>query len=312
MKRFFRMYCWVLCSFFLATVLLTVAAGYTMRVVCFNSAIAEIDRNISRAEGYLSENENSAALLMEEFEAEYTTKVRTTAMLIDEVGIGDGEQQQLEEIRVAVDATRLDVSDEDGNIIARTGSPDDGNALREEFQGHVQDAVYTDVIFELDEDTPIISAASTLTRGLGLVQLIFQGNTAVTLLKEQGLSNFAADVPLYTDGVTSLLNRETLEYVSCSDDEKVGTTCSYSKDRFKNTYGRFQDENDDGQAVLVKYQCSGDYIILAEVTYHTIYHDRNLVVYWLSFGSFFLLCVTALALRMALLRQKRKERISST
>ena len=295
------MYRWVLVSLIIGVFVLASAAYYTVGVVSKNDVIAQIDENIAAAESYLDSNEDAANLLFEEYEEDYIAKTRTIALFLTQTETLEADEQMLEELRVTVNADRISVSDTEGNIIASTDPSGEGDMIREEFQSHLSDTVYTDVLFFLESDEPSIVAASALDNGNGLVQITYPADTVVELLSDADLSNMASDVPLYSSGMTALLDAETLEYISCSDSALQGEVTAYDQTALtESKKGRFDAKDADGESVMIKFQSYGDYIILAAVPYQTIYHIRNVVVGWLVCGGVGLLLVAGLAVRYPL------------
>ena len=278
MKQYFRLYRWVLLSLAVTIAILAVAAGYTVGIVSQNSVIAQIDMNIGSIEAYLEKNKDSSAM------------------------------RTLEELRVTVNADRISVADTNGSVVASTDPSGEGTKIRSEFTPHLSEKVYTDVLFLLESDTPTIIAASTLNGGHGMIQITFPADNVVSLLKEADLANLAVDRPLYSYGTTSILDADTLKYVSCTDTAQIGKTASFEKSSLKKKKGNFDITDADGNQEMVHYQTSGDYVILATVPYHDINHMRNVIIGWIVCGGAGMLTVTALSLRMVFLRKEKSKK----
>ena len=131
-KRFFQSYRWVLLSMLVTILVLAAAAGYTIGVVSKNQAVSQIDVNIGSVEAYLQKNENQASQLTEELKEDYISKTRTTAMILSEDASFLTDDRTLEELRVTVNADRISVSDDRGNITASTDPSGEGSTVREE------------------------------------------------------------------------------------------------------------------------------------------------------------------------------------
>ncbi len=310
MKQFFKMYRLVLLSLAAVIAVLALTAGYTVGVVSQNDVIAQIDTNIGSVEAYLEKNKNTTTTLTEEFKEEYAAKTRTIAMLLAQDSSFITDDRTLEELRVTVDADMISVADVDGNVVASTDPSGEGTSIREEFRSHLEDTVYTEVLFLLESDTPTIVAASALDGGNGLVQITFSANSMVSLLQDADLANVASDMPLYSSGTTAILETDTLKYISCTDSSQIGKKAEYDPGKLQKKKGKFDIENTDGKTEMVHYQTSGDYIILATVSYSDIYHMRNVVMGWIICGGVLMLIVTALALRMVFLRQEKAKKTS--
>lgn len=291
-----------------AILFLAVAAGYTVGIVSVNDVIAQIDVNIGSVETYLEKNQNTAEMLTEEYREEYAAKTRTIALILAQDSAFLTDDRTLEELRVTVNADLISVSDTEGNVIASTDPSGAGSSVREEFRSHLHENVYTEVLFLLESDAPTIVAASTLDGGNGLVQISFSADAMVSILQDADLANTAADMPLYTSGTTAILETDTLQYISCTDTEKIGSTAEYTAAQMEKKKGKFDIENADGKRELVHYQTCGDYIILASVPYSDLYHMRNVLIGWILCGGAFLLVVIGLALRMQMIRQEKDNR----
>ncbi len=304
MKQNSKIYRWVLISLAAAIVVLAIAASYTVGIVSKNNVVARIDSNIGAMESYLQKNKDAAELMTDELKEDYAAKTRTVAMILSQDAGFMTDDQILEEMRVTVNAERISVFDPTGDIVASTDLSAEGTQVREDFRGHLSENVYTNVLFLLESDSPTIVAASSLDSGNGMVQITFPTDNVISLLQEADLSNAASDVPLYTSGTTAILDADTLEYISCTDSSEIGKTVGYGASLFKKSKGRFDVIDPDGEKAMLRYQKSGDYLIMAVVAYEDIYDSRDLLVGWVVVGGALLLAVTALALRMGMMPSK--------
>jgi hypothetical protein len=297
----------VLCCLILTILVLVIIAGYTVGIVSRNSVIAQIDSNMASMTSYLEKNEDATEQIMEELKEDYSAKTRTIAMLLGQDNSFITDDRTLEELRVTVNAERISVADTDGSIVASTDPSGEGTSVRDEFCSHLTEDVYTDVLFLLDSDTPIIVSASSLDGGNGLVQITFSADSVVSILQDADLSNAAANVPLYAAGTTAVLDTETLEYISCTDTDLIDTVAQYDSASLHNKKVTLDIRDAENNKIMVHSQTSGDYIILAVVPYSEMYHMRNIVVGWVACGGALMLLITCLALRMSLLQEKKSK-----
>lgn len=305
-KQFFRKNRLVLIPLTIAIVLLALAARYTVGIVSQNTVIAQIDANIGTMEAYLTKNENAAQRITEEFQAEYAAKTRTVALLLERDDTFLTDDRTLEELRVTVNAERISVADRQGNITASTDPSGEGATLREEFRQHLSDKVYTDTRFLLEADKPVIVAASSLHGGM--VQITFPAQSVVSLLQDADLANAAKDMPLYSAGLTAVIDAEDLTYISCTDTSRIGTKLEYGSERIQKKKGRFHVKNEESQWQMVHYHTSGDYMMMAIVPHAEIYHMRNVVTGWICGGGAALLVIVLLSLRMQYLREEKQKK----
>ncbi len=297
-----KIYRWGLIPLATTIAILIVVATYSVGVIVKEQCTAQIDSGISVIESYLKKNADTANHVLEEFEGDYAAEARAVAMLLPNDTQDNYDEliddQTLEQLRVTVAAERISVFDGNNDLVASTDLSAEETTLHENFQGHNEDTVYTDVLFLTENNPPIVLAASSLGNGY-MVEVTFAADNLVTLLDDADLSSAAHECPLYSSGVTAVLDLETLTYISCTDSDLVGETIAYDAELFEKSKGRINVKDSDGENAMLRYHKKGDYIILAIVPYADIYHTRNIVIGWLAVGGVILLGITALSLRMA-------------
>ena len=243
-KQFFTTYRLIIISMIVTILALALTAGYTVGVVTQDKIMTQIDGNIQSMESYLEKNQNAAELITEEFKDEYAAKTRTIALLLARDSSFLTDDRTLEELRVTVNAERISVSDTSGNVTASTDLSREGRKIREEFRSHLSEKVYTDVLFLLESDEPVIVAASSLENGM--VQITFSAESVISLLQEADLANAANDMPLYSSGETAVIRAETFTYISCMDSSKIGKKLEYDTSLFRKNSGKIHVQNVSG------------------------------------------------------------------
>ena len=159
-KQLLHTYRFVFLCMLIAVVGLCLVAGYSVRVLDQNQVIQQVDTNMEAAKVRLDRDAEASATMMEDLRNEYASKTRVVAML-------------LEELRVVIDADQISVSNETGILIASTDFSSTGKRAYRAFLSHTTDPVFTDVVFTMQNDKPMILAASALGSGKGLIQVQF-------------------------------------------------------------------------------------------------------------------------------------------
>lgn len=298
MIAFLKKFRIVLFSLFCTLVVICVVASYSISIVSVNHVIEHIDENIGTTSNFLNQNGTRYDDLLSDFKEDYSSKTRMIAMILAKDDSYLEDDRTLEELRVTVGAELITVVDGTGEILASTDPSSEENNILDQFLGHLQSNVYTDVKIDTEAEKPVITAASSLDNGNGLVQIVYDGTSAASILEEARIINVSKNIPLYTSGISALLDRDSLKYISCSETDKIGTKCTYDAEKLSEKKGKFDVELEDGSRAMAHYQISGDYIVLAVVPYSEIYHARNLVLGWTISGGVLIMLVTLLGLRM--------------
>lgn len=306
MRRLFKLYRYILICMVLATLVLSFVAWYTVGVVELHGAIDEIDANISDMADTIDQNAENKTMLETELTDDYKSKTRVLAMLLDssltEESIDD---KTLEELRVGIGADLVSVSDAQGHIILSTDLSSAGTTIAEPFLNHIHEIVYTDVGFRLEDAKPVIQAASTLGNGHGMVQVSYSASTVQALLQKTEIQNLAADMPLYGQGSTAIVDLNTMCFLSHTDPDKINQTSVFNSNNFQKKKGRIDTEI-DGTRQMVRYQVHDEQVLMAMIPFSELYQERNTVVGWMLGGGAVLLVITVLAMRMQWIFLKRE------
>lgn len=304
-KQLLHTYWFIFICMLASVIVLCFVAGYSMRVLDQNRVIQQVDVNMDAAKVRLDRDAEESASLMENLRNEYASKTRVVAMLLEnQIDLSENETI-LEELRVVIDAEQISISNETGILIASTDFSSTGKRLQSPFLSHATDSVFTDVLFTMQDDEPIIIAASALGTGKGLVQVQYPAESMLAQSQEMDVSAIVMDMPFYDAGISAIIDAETGKYVSHTQPERCDTDSEYDKRLFSAKKGKF-DLMQQHQRHLVRYQTHRDYILLFSVPYQQMNNAKETVLNWLIAAGFILLLVAGLSMRMGYLYLQKK------
>lgn len=294
----------VFITMIIAYIAICILSVYAVSVLDRNNVVRQIDKNVNSIISYLEQGTKAGELAQKEFIDEYRTKTRVISVMIPVVSELEENESILEEIRVAVDAEEVSVFTHGGDIVATTATYGKNVSIEPEFQEHINERNYNNAVFHADTEKPYVAAASQLSEKGYIIQITYDAEPLTKLMNDSSIDSVAKNFPLYSDGKTVLIDADSFEYVSHTDSKKIGVKCSIDPQKFRRNKSKF-DEILSGETVMVRYHKYEDYIIAAFVSYDDIFNASYAVLGWMIGGGCLILTVTALAMRMALIRAMR-------
>ena len=279
-KQLLHTYRFVFLCMLIVVVGLCLVAGYSVRVLDQNQVIQQVDTNMEAAKVRLDRDAEASATMMEDLRNEYASKTRVVAMLLEEQKDWSSENETiLEELRVVIDADQISVSNETGILIASTDFSSTGKRAYRAFLSHTTDPVFTDVVFTMQNDKPMILAASALGSGKGLIQVQYPAESMLTQSQENDVSAIVV--------------------------ERCGTDSDYDESLFSGKKGKV-DLLRQHQRYMIRYQTHENYILLVDIPYREMDNARGMVIKWVFASGLILLLVATLSMRMGYFYLKKK------
>lgn len=288
----------------IAYIAICILSVYAVSVLDRNNVVRQIDNNVNSITSYLEQGSKAGEIAQKEFLDEYRTKTRVISVMIPVVAELEENESILEEIRVAVDAEEVSVFTHGGDIVATTATYTNNVSIEPEFQEHIKARNYNDAVFHNDAEKPYIAAASQLSDRGYIIQITYDAEPLIKLMNDSSIDLVAKNFPLYSKGKTALIDADSFKYVSHTDSKKIGLECSIDPQKFRRNKSKF-DEILSGETVMIRYHKYDNYIIAAFVPYDDIFNASYAVLGWMISGGVVILTVTALAMRMALIRAMR-------
>lgn len=305
-KQLLHTYRFVFLCMLIAVVGLCLVAGYSVRVLDQNQVIQQVDTNMEAAKVRLDRDAEASATMMEDLRNEYASKTRVVAMLLENQQDWSSENETiLEELRVVIDADQISVSNETGILIASTDFSSTGKRAYRTFLSHTTDSVFTDVVFTMQNDKPMILAASALGSGKGLIQVQYPAESMLTQSQENDVSAIVADMPFSDMGISAIIDTDTGKYVSHTQAERCGTDSDYDESLFSGKKGKV-DLVRQHQRYMIRYQTHENYILLVDIPYREMDNSRGMVILWVFASGLILLLVATLSMRMGYFYLKKK------
>lgn len=305
-KQLLHTYRFVFLCMLIVVVGLCLVAGYSVRVLDQNQVIQQVDTNMEAAKVRLDRDAEASATMIEDLRNEYASKTRVVAMLLEEQKDWSSENETiLEELRVVIDADQISVSNETGILIASTDFSSTGKRVYRAFLSHTTDPVFTDVVFTIQNDKPMILAASALGSGKGLIQVQYPAESMLTQSQENGVSAIVADMPFSDMGISAIIDTDTGKYVSHTQAERCGTDSDYDESLFSGKKGKV-DLVRQHQRYMIRYQTHENYILLVDISYREMDNARGMVIKWVFASGLILLLVATLSMRMGYFYLKKK------
>lgn len=284
----------------LIVLLMSAFAWYAIGVVDRNSCEELSQLRFDRMEQAVAENMSEQNAVAEELQQDYQTRARVAAMMIANVPDMLQNETSFEELRIAMGAEEISVSDEKGSIVWSTNPSLNHQMVRKEFLEAADSR--ESVEWVLTDDQKIQVGTSRLDTS-GVLQLTFAAENFSSLLKASQLSTITENSPFMVNGTLSIVNQRTFRYESHTDVTRVGTLAPFSLDDFPKEYGKFLC-NLSGKRVLTCYRQTEDYLYLCTIPVSEVYERRNAVVPWMLFLGVMLIASAALSVSSRLYAQK--------
>lgn len=300
-----RSYRFIFVTMIIAYIVICALSVYAVSVLDRNDVVRQIDKNVNSITTYLEQGLKTGELAQKEFLDEYRTKTRVISVMIPDVQMLEENESILEEIRVAVDAEEVSVFTHKGDIIATTATYGKDISIESVFQDHISERNYNNAVLNKEADIPYIAAAAQLSDKGHMIQIKYNAEFLISLMDDSSVHSIAKNFPLYSDGKTVIIDTENFTYLSHTDKNKIGAVCSIDPEKFHRNKSKF-DEVLSGETVMVRYHKYENYIIAAFVSYDDIFNASYAVLCWMIGGGFVILTVTALAMRMAVIRAVRE------
>ena len=224
--------------------------------------------------------------IINQLKDEYSSKTRTAALVLKSSNDILNENY-LEELRLAIGAEIISLSDSKGNIIASTDSYSDGGTVKKEFINHLNDTLYTDSFFYKTKKHTYIASATTRSDKKGIIQVTYLSKNIINNIEQSELSQCMKNYSFVTSGNFAIINEKQYLYYSCSIPRLNNTTPQFPKDIFNKNIGNFLYDIEGEKSLVVYERCfseNGDsYIVLSSIPYNIIYRTRKIITVWTLF-----------------------------
>lgn len=277
-------------------IIVSVLAFYSAGVVERSEARKLIDQRLELVCENIDEKTASSKKLTEEIYNNYRSKARVVSMMLSKNNNIFNDETSFEELRVAIGADVINVSDENGIIRYSTDMSVEETCVLEEFMRGIGNKVFSEaVLSEYGGNKVVITGSSRLDEA-GIIQIRFSLENYQQQLERSELSTAVTQMPIMKHGHLAVIDTETNTYISHTDSYLNGSAVQFSPEDFSEDNSWFSSEY-DGKRVLVKYKKHDDMIVAGILPYSEIYQRRNSILKWLLFSMSVLTVITVLSMR---------------
>lgn len=249
---------------------------------------------------------SSSQKLNDEIYQNYCSRARVISMLLNKNTKIFSDETSFEEMRVAIGADIISVTDKTGTIIYSTDMSVEKTSALEEFMPAIENKVFSDALLSGSGKNRFVVTGSSRLDQPGIVQIQFMLENYQHQLDISELSTAVTQMPVMNHGHLAVIDPYENIYISHTDSYLNGTQVQFPEDKFLEESDWFSSRY-EGKSVLVKYKKHDDLIVAGMLPYSEIYNRRNTVIKWIIFSMTILTIVIILSLRNYILRKFPKK-----
>lgn len=303
-----RPYVFVLVSYVLASALIILFVFYAFGVVARDGMNDQIDLRLDQIAQDIELNQTELDAFITQLSEDNESRAKALAIMLLESPSILGDNETLEEVRIALGADDVNISDKEGMIIAGTSAYtgdifNSGNYI-EEFMDAIKDKSFAKTITEDVYGTKRFYTGVARLDKPGIVQITSTPATLKRIIQYSDISTVTQNERLTKDGCTAVIDTASYKYLSHTNEKLVNTGVQIPKSSFDKKKGSFPSTL-NGEKAMVRYRSYGeDKIILAIIPDSEIYSLRNVAVRTLCVTLVLLLFVVLLAVRQSIVLKK--------
>lgn len=287
---------------FLCTAVVTFLAFYATGVIDRSSARELISERLETVCENIDEITSSAEQINSEIYDSFRSKARVVSMMLEKNPGFYSDESSLEEIRVAIGAEVIGISDENGIIKYSTDMSVGESSVYEEFLPAIENKVFSKAVMAQNDGKKIVMTGSSRLDKPGVIQITFSLETYQQQLGLTELSSAVTQMPIMKHGHLAVIDTNTNTYISHTDSFLNNSAVQFPPEEFSQDEGWFPSEY-DGKRVLVKYKRHDTMITAGFLPYSEVYRRRNAVVKWVLFSMAVLTGVILLSMRNYIIRK---------
>lgn len=285
---------------FICTLVLSLLAFYVLSVVNKSEALdiinSRLDIICETADAKITQSNDNNSRLYDS----YCSKARAVSLLLSS-GANEMEgEEMLEEVRVAIGAEVICVSDKNGVIQYSTEMSSAETSVFEEFMPAVSNRTFSDAITAENDYNSIYTGSSRLDEP-GVIQIKFALNDYQNVSVADTLTNMS----IMRHGHLAIIDETDYTYISHTDKLYNGLKTEFPIEEFSEDEGSFSSEY-NRKNVLVSYKKQNGIIAIGFLPESEVYKQRNVATNWAIFSMLILTLVIALVLRNYVLRKMLK------
>lgn len=263
----------------------------------FNNIVSEIDSSNMELKGILEQvNEDNIA------------KAKALALIINHTSTTYMEPEALEEIRVGLFVDEILITDDKGIVIAGTspylGQDFSSDDNYKEFLPAIEDKSFSKVVNTFKGDKLIQHVAVSRVDSPGIIYIEVEADSLIDTVRLSGISTIVSNQYIMKKGKLSIIDKETWNYVSHTETEKINTNSQIPKDKMKDLSttgkGSFKLKTQD-KKYLIFYREYEDYVITAQISVKEVYLRRNYTMVSMIISISLIILTVMLSIRKKLI-----------
>ncbi len=306
MKKYYYLF-FVMFPAIISIIILLCVSFYSTGVVDRSSYKSIMSERIELICKDIDEKKKLSENITKEIYDSYCSKARAISMMLSENREIITDETLFEEMRVAIGADVISITDKNGLIRYSTDMSVEETYALKEFIPAIDDKVFSKaVITESGSNAMVITGSSRLDED-GIIQINFSIKNYEQQLNMSEISTAVTHLPLMKTGCFAVIDETEKIYLSHTDTRLNGTAIQFPFKKFNKDEGTFSSRY-NGDKVLVKYKKHNGYIVSGILPYSEIYQRRTTVVYWMLFATTIVLLVLILTLRDFNLRKQSNKK----
>lgn len=286
----FMILCMLISSF-----ICTFLSYYSTGVVERSQARRIIDDRLDMMSEKIEEGYNEAVVIRNQVCENYEYRAKMIALMISQSTSSISDENSLEEMRIAINADEINITDSSGMIEYST-SYHKGSYAEQIFIDNMSDRNFTKAIIAEDEGSEKIIIGTARVDETGIIQITFTTDNIEQLVSYFDISKVTSEYPLLNSGCMAVIDRKSYTYLSHTDSALTDTAVQIPAEKFNGEKYNFYSYY-NGNKVFIRYRIYDDKIIFGMLPADEIYSSRNMVTVWVAVISIILSGISCLVLR---------------
>lgn len=287
--------------------------GYYIFGIVDDASVAKLVSNtFSSLKNQIEISQSEVDNMIKQFGEDNTAKAKALAIIIYQNDNSLTYVDSLEEVRVALDADEILVTDEKGNVVISTTPFADYNisshTIFKNFVPGLTDRSYTQLYSVIDDYKVTQYVCCSKFNHDGVVIMKIDTKYVSKSVKYAGISNVLSGQSFVTGGNIFVIDRESWRYLSHTDAGKTWKDVQFDKDKFiisDDEIIRNFSVTDDNVKSEMYYQNYDGNIICITLPKSKIYLRRNYVCVSILVAMVVITVIGFLALRNKLIQYKQ-------
>ncbi|MCX7657335.1 MAG: hypothetical protein N2Z57_01535 [Oscillospiraceae bacterium] len=293
-------YLFVALGFMIASVLLSMLTYYWVGTIEWDRICNSMNSKLEQIEEKIKKNQTETDTLVAQLKDDSLSKAKALSIMILESPSILKDVESLEETRIALGLDEINISDENGNIIASTSAyaanaSDLSNHIPD-FLPAIQNKSFSKTITEDVSGTKRFYTGVSRLDKPGVVQITSTPAYLRAIMSFYDISSVCAEDFMLKNGYTAIIDLNSYKYLSHSDKAMILKGVQIPKENFSSENGMFIAAL-AGKKSIVRYKKNEDKIIMAAVPEGEIYSMRNSAVSSLAAVLPVMLIITLLLFR---------------